>query len=707
MKKTLLAWLILSSAPFLAAQEIPFQPGHVHSVLDIRFSPDGSQALSFSASDDRLCLWDVQSGRLLWMTAIGFVQKRYEYYNLKEFYWSENGEFIVTKSMNGTWQTWDAKTGRIVALGETEPGGGLISLRADSFISDSQALQADRGNSIDASIRITDLKTGKTWRLEAHPGAVQAIAFSPDGTVVAAAGADRTIYLFDVAKRAFMKALVGHSEPVHSLSFSPDGNRLLSGSKATEAKLWDWKNGKLIQETVLGKDIWENWNISFSPDGKSFLSRCGEARDGGALFGLWDALTLKRKRAFVVNERFRTMMGSRDKVPVRHAAFLRDGKEIIAAYADDTLRIWDAHSGRALRRLRAEKGISRILPGPDENTILVIVEGRPPSARGDNSRIRLLDSETGRSIASFTDLDTDSVETLAFSPDGKYLAVSHDEAAVLLRAWDGSRPLLSLDVGPSGFDALAFSPDSGILAVGGVNQNLQFFNVETGAKLWQLMPFYQPGELEARLSAAGKVRRSLVDEARARRDRQAAVDTEEYKNQVYLTFEHYGEMISPLELRFGETGEPDKSRDVASAKDANAVWLRLHNDSPLPIKILTHSMYLDAIKCVHEFAKDNVLYGLCPDKEISIAFEREDTGGKALPRMSDRAFVTFLLPRTSTVFAVPLGLLERGDRIKFDYSFQNAIEEGSYWTLTDKYADYGTKRTLKFGLADIPRAGKE
>src|SRR5688500_3284569 len=82
------------------AQETFFQTGHTHDILEVHFSPDDSQLVSYSAGDGRFILWDVKSGRQLWMSKTSFIRRSDESINLKEFYWSKDGKVLVTKSVN-------------------------------------------------------------------------------------------------------------------------------------------------------------------------------------------------------------------------------------------------------------------------------------------------------------------------------------------------------------------------------------------------------------------------------------------------------------------------------------------------------------------------------------------------------------------------------------------------------------------------------
>src|ERR671921_2198240 len=102
MRTLFTAFLLLLPTQIIPAQGVSFQTGHTNDILAVKFSPGDDQLISYSAGDGRLCLWDVKGGRLLWMTKTEFVQKADEYYNLQEFYWSENEKVIVTKSANGT-----------------------------------------------------------------------------------------------------------------------------------------------------------------------------------------------------------------------------------------------------------------------------------------------------------------------------------------------------------------------------------------------------------------------------------------------------------------------------------------------------------------------------------------------------------------------------------------------------------------------------
>ena len=117
-------------------------------------------------------------------------------------------------------------------------------------------------------MRLWDSATGASIAtLEGHSNIVTSLSFSPDGSRLASGSHDETVRLWDGATGAPIATLNGHSGPVRSLSFSPDDSRLASGSDDETVRLWDGATGAPIA-------ILEGYvtSLSFSPDGSQLAS---------------------------------------------------------------------------------------------------------------------------------------------------------------------------------------------------------------------------------------------------------------------------------------------------------------------------------------------------------------------------------------------------------------------------------------------------
>ena len=719
MKKILfLLFAILFLRQISDAQETFFQTGHTHDILEVHFSPDDSQLVSYSAGDGNFILWDVKSGRQIWITETSFIRKADESINLKEFYWSRDGKTLVTKSVNKTFQTWDAKTGKILALTETKPEIELITpnkinvsytknydnisiFDADTKetklikrfgnnsafdISNNGEMIAEGGSWGDAAIRISEIKTGKSWWLDGHPSVVGGIDFSPDGKFLAVGGSDKIIYIFDAQTHALIKRLVGHTKSINSLAFSPNGNILISSGDNEVMKIWDWREGKFLQDVKSEADIFGADKVSFSTDGKYFLTTSDRTE-----FRLWDAKIFNLVRNYKTAEKYESRSGDMrigyDAVPISSANFSNSGQKIISAHKDDSVRIWNVSDGKQIKKLRLCEAISFAVFSKDDKKILAYCK------KEDKEQIKLFDTDTGREIFKFDDEETGFIETISISPTGGNFATSDIGGDILLWSVDKEKPIREFEIGFSGKDQIAFSPDGKTFAVGGRNQNLSVFNVETGEKLWQLIPSYQPGELEIKLTEEKEKRQAVLNKAKNKRDEQAAIDTEKYKKQIYITFEHYGDTSDAGEKRMVESSQPKESNTKKSRENSNAVWLRLHNDSPLPINIPTQSMYLPNAKCFFEFANKLKINGLCDGAEISIWHGLKNKNSEWIPFGFDFGSSANLLPKTSVLFPVPLEILKDGNRIVFNFTFQNEID-------AEKIGDYGTAKELSFGERD-------
>jgi hypothetical protein len=157
-------------------------------------------------------------------------------------------------------------------------------------------------------------------------------------------------------------------------------------------------------------------------------------------------------------------------------------------------------------------------------------------------------------------------------------------------------------------------------------------------------------------------------------------------------------MSDPGEKRMVESPETSESVKAVTREAANAAWLRLHNDSPLPVEVSTGSMYFPNRNCFHTFANGEKMYGLCDKSEIDIRFGVRDRNGKDVPYGFDFGSSAVILPGKSVVFPVPLTLLNDGNSIVFHYSFQNERASPN-----DREWDYGGSIEMRFGASDLPK----
>ena len=120
------------------------------------------------------------------------------------------------------------------------------------------------GNVREENYVLTEVSSYLSATLMKHTGEVNSVSFSRDGTLLASASADRTVILWDVAKREETGTLTGHTGAVNSASFSPDGTLLVSGSTDGTVILWDLAKRE-DRTTLTGHTDGVN-SVSFSPE---------------------------------------------------------------------------------------------------------------------------------------------------------------------------------------------------------------------------------------------------------------------------------------------------------------------------------------------------------------------------------------------------------------------------------------------------------
>jgi WD40 repeat protein/transcriptional regulator with XRE-family HTH domain len=293
---------------------------------------------------------------------------------------------------------------------------------------------------------------------------VFSVAFSADGSFLAAGTIDGEVRLWRVADRTPILSAHGHSGLIFGLALSGDGHLVASGGPDGTVKLWEAPSGQLL--ATLHGHTSQVSGVALSADGRLVAS--------GSLdetVRLWDARS---------GQLLATLRGHSGIV---HGVSLSpDGHLVASGGQDGTVRLWDTESGHE----RAN------LPGHTDGVwaVALSADARLVAVGCQDGTVKLWDVESGLLRATWYG-HTGLVHAVALSRDGRLLASGDYHGTV--RLWDviGGRPLATLRAHAGGVFGLALSGDGRLMASGGLDGTV---------KLWDAAPASESvGQLQATL----------------------------------------------------------------------------------------------------------------------------------------------------------------------------------------------------------------
>jgi WD40 repeat protein len=451
-------------------------------VTALAFSPD-ARLLASGGLDHTVRVTALADGREVLRAAHRSVVNR--------IVWSADGSLLATATgspadrlvgrppQDDAAHVWEVATGRQLARLPHDRAVEAVALSPDGSLVVT--------GSLDHTARVWETRTGREVARMVHEENVAQVAFAPDGRHVASGSGpylagfqQQTVRLWDTRGRELGRAV--HEGGVRDLVFSPDGRYLLSGGSDRTARLLD-ASGREVARAVLDGDARV---VGFSPDGRTALAA------GGGEIRMWP-----------VGSRFGPIVRT-ERHPVYVMAFSPDGRRLATVGSGTAASLWDLERGpRDPRALTHDGFVVDVAFAP---------RGGLLATAGHDRTARLWDVESGAERAR---LEHDGeVLRVAFTRTGERLATASSDGTA--RVWDAAtgresvrfehgERVTAVSVAPDG-RALATGTEHGTVRIWDLASRRELARFELATEVRQLG--YGPGGRH--LVAAGYVRTAMV-----------------------------------------------------------------------------------------------------------------------------------------------------------------------------------------------------
>ena len=300
-----------------------------------------------------------------------------------------------------------------------------------------------------------------------HGQWILAVAFSPDGTRLAAGGGtsptpDRpengVVRLWDSASGRELLVYRGHTKPVRTIAFSQDGKSIASAGGDPAIRIWDPATGKDIRQIPVNAGEKENDYVArcaFSPDGKSI------AVASGPVVEIFEVATGNRQRKLEGHTQ-----------TVFSVTYSADGHALASASGDHTVRIWDTRTWKDPQVIAAHAAsVLQVVFSPDGKSVATCGAGTDKAAK-------IFDlAKEGRDPQVFLEKSQNGVHCIALSKDGRTLATGGYDHVI--RLWDvaTAHVIRTIQGHSDQINSVAFSPDGSELASGGADQTVRLWPI--------------------------------------------------------------------------------------------------------------------------------------------------------------------------------------------------------------------------------------
>lgn len=420
-----------------AHKQIDRLTGHLGRVTSVSFSPDGKTLVSGS-TDRTAILWDLTSRPKRGAPLTGHAA-------VESVSFAADGRMLATGGTDGTVILWNVASRR--QIGPPLPGG-VGAIQRVAFSPDGSML----GMSGSVKTSIWDVRTTPPQPVDkAPPNSSQRFAFSPDSKTIAVS-VEETIVLFDIVSHKPLKTLPAPRVRLESLAFSPDGGSLAAGFSDNAVVVYNVGDPGSTEAKTLAGHRGRVASIAFNPSGLELASASG---DGDLI--LWNPRASSRIA--------RTLTGvSGGEVGL--VSFSPDGKVLVSGNSDGTVSFWDVATGEQAGKTVAcqSKMVASLAFSPDGKILASGCEDQTVVLLNVGSRRRLGEPLRGHQ---------GSVSYVGFSRDGRSLISSSQDTDTRAQprhtafVWDvpsrtrrGDGFSLPPDKAP------VFAPDGGLLAFG-------------------------------------------------------------------------------------------------------------------------------------------------------------------------------------------------------------------------------------------------